>query len=51
MRFWFGIRHLRYVWNLWLVNQWYDDWGRLGYHAGHRHYDDERLDRIWRGEA
>lgn len=48
---WPIIRHVRYLWHLWWVNEWYYEWQRMGYHDLNAEHDYAHLDRIWRGEA
>jgi hypothetical protein len=47
---WPIIRHIRYAWLKWRVLRWYDEWARMGLHAGNMKFDFDQLDRVWRGE-
>jgi hypothetical protein len=44
------IRHLRWLYFSWRVQQHYTMWHQLGSLAVNRHLDDEVLDQIWKGE-
>jgi hypothetical protein len=50
MRRWPLIRHVRYFYARWRVNQHYAMWGRVGALPHHADKDYEVLDAIWRGE-
>ena len=45
------IRHIRWLYLSWRVEQHYRNWAMLGMLPINRHLDDAHLDRIWRGEA
>jgi hypothetical protein len=45
------VRHLRWLYLRYRVEQHYARWWSLGYFPVHRKLDDEQLDRIWRGDA
>jgi hypothetical protein len=44
------IRHIRWLILCRRIEQHYQLWRSLGYLPVHRHFDDEVLDAIWRGE-
>jgi hypothetical protein len=44
------IRHLRWLYWSWKVEQHYAMWESLGSLPVHRHLDEAVLDAIWRGE-
>jgi hypothetical protein len=44
------IRHLRYFYLRYRVNQHYDMWAEVGMLPVHAHRDYEVLNQIWRGE-
>jgi hypothetical protein len=44
------IRHIRYFYLRYRVNQHYDFWGSVGMLPVHAHRDYAVLDQIWRGE-
>ena len=50
---WPIIRHVRYWWYRWQVNDHYSNWMALGYLPTKDHVDsdEEHLRRIWEGEA
>lgn len=45
------IRHIRYFYGRYRVNQHYAHWRELGYLPVHADHDYAVLDAIWRGEA
>lgn len=48
---WPVIRHVRYYYLRWRVNQHYGRWRSVGYLPVHADKDYEVLDAIWRGEV
>ncbi|MBB5987428.1 hypothetical protein [Sphingobium lignivorans] len=51
MRKLWGIRHVRFLWNRWLVFRHARAWGRMGIGLGYPNQTDlDVLDMIWRGE-
>jgi hypothetical protein len=49
MKYWPVIRHIRWVYWAWKVDQHYRLWGEIGFLPVNAHYDFEHLDRIWKG--
>jgi hypothetical protein len=45
------IRHLRWIYHSYRVEQHYAFWAEMGYLPVNREIDDAQLDRIWRGAA
>jgi hypothetical protein len=50
MKRWLVIRHMRWLILSWKVERHYAMWQELGMLPVHRHFDDEVLDAVWRGE-
>lgn len=50
MKRWPLIRHVRYFYLLYRVNQHYDRWLRIGYFAFNARHDYAILDDIWEGK-
>lgn len=50
MKRWPIIRHARYFYHVYRMNQHYDMWRSVGYLPVHIQHDIDQLNRIWRGE-
>jgi hypothetical protein len=50
MKRWPIIRHLRWLWLSWRVEQHYAMWRQIGALPVYRDHDQRVLDQIWRGE-